>query len=152
MKEELGDEVFDKIEVLCDKGDAYLEREKYRSALQKYWKAFNLLPEPQTQYPAGTWLLTVIGDVNFIVKNYKEGVKNLSAAKKFPEGNGNPFIHFSICYGIIITPRTFIPKTMFYPKMVAIKYFCPISKSIFSLLCTVSLKRFKNHTITSLGR
>lgn len=95
-----GDEVFDKIEELCDKGEAYLDKEKYRPALKRFWKAFDLLPEPQTQYPAGTWLLVSIGDINFQVKNYLEGVKNLTKAKQFPEGEGNPFLHFRLaqCY------------------------------------------------------
>jgi len=94
--EELGDEVFDEIEILCDKGEAYVERGKYRPAIKKYWKAFDLIPEPKTQYPAGVWLLTAIGDVNFIVKNYEGGVKNLTEAKKHPDGDGNPFIHFRL--------------------------------------------------------
>jgi tetratricopeptide (TPR) repeat protein len=94
--EELGDEVFDEIEILCDKGEAYVERGKYRPAIKKYWKAFDLVPEPKTQYPAGVWLLTAIGDVNFIVRNYAEGVKNLTKAKGFPDGDGNPFIHFRL--------------------------------------------------------
>lgn len=95
-----GDEVFDEIEVLCDKGDAYMDRGKYRPAIKKFWKAFDLLPEPKTQYPAGTWLLTSIGDINFMVNNFKEGVKNLTRAKDFPEGNDNPFIYFRLgqCY------------------------------------------------------
>ncbi len=96
MKEELGDEVFDQIEELCDKGEAYYERGKYRPAIKKYWKAFDLLPEPKTQYPAGTWLLAAIGDVNFIVKNYAGGVQNLTKALTFPEGAENPFIHFRL--------------------------------------------------------
>lgn len=95
-----GDEVFDRIEELCDRGDEYMEREKYRPALKKFWKAFDLLPEPKTQYPSGTWLLVSIGDINFQVGNYKGGVENLNRAKAFPEGAGNPFLHFRLaqCY------------------------------------------------------
>ena len=69
-----GDEVFDRIEVLCEQGEAYIERGKYRSALQKFWKAFELLPEPKTQYPSGTWLLTAIGDLNFQLQNFDFGI------------------------------------------------------------------------------
>lgn len=95
-----GDEVFDRIEELCDRGDAYMDEGKYRPALKRFWKAFDLLPAPKTQYPAGTWLLVCIGDINFQVQNYKGGVENLNKAKAFPEGAGNPFLHFRLaqCY------------------------------------------------------
>lgn len=101
MEEEYpGDEVFDRIETLCERGDEYMEEEKYRPALKKFWKAFDLLPEPKTQYPAGTWLLVSIGDINFQVKNYKGGVETLNRAKGFFEAAGNPFLHFRLaqCY------------------------------------------------------
>ncbi|MDC0230512.1 hypothetical protein OAK19_00965 [Aureispira] len=91
-----GDEVFDRIEVLCEQGEAYIERGKYRSALQKFWKAFDLLPEPKIQYPSGTWLLTAIGDLNFIVGNFDGGIKNLTEAKKFTAGTNNGFINFRL--------------------------------------------------------
>lgn len=91
-----GDEVFDRIEELCERGEEYMDIGKYRPAIKKFWKAFDLLPEPKTQYPAGTWLLVSIGDINFQVGNYKGGVDNLSKAKQFPEGEGNPFLHFRL--------------------------------------------------------
>lgn len=91
-----GDEVFDRIEELCERGDEYMEIEKYRPALKKFWKAFDLLPEPKTQYPAGTWLLVSIGDINFQVGNYKGGVETLNRAKTFFEAADNPFLHFRL--------------------------------------------------------
>jgi tetratricopeptide (TPR) repeat protein len=91
-----GDEVFDRIEVLCEQGEVYIERGKYRSALQKFWKAFDLLPEPKSQYPSGTWLLTAIGDLNFFLQNYQAGVKNLTNAKNFFQGDNNGFISFRL--------------------------------------------------------
>ncbi|MCH2021027.1 MAG: tetratricopeptide repeat protein [Saprospiraceae bacterium] len=91
-----GDEVFDRIEILSEQGEAYIKRGKYRSALQKFWKAYELLPEPKTQYPSGTWLLTAIGDLNFIVGNFGAGKKNLSKALEFPTANKNGFINFRL--------------------------------------------------------
>ena len=73
-----------------------MEIEKYRPALKKFWKAFDLLPEPKTQYPAGTWLLVSIGDINFQVGNYKGGVETLNRAKTFFEAADNPFLHFRL--------------------------------------------------------
>lgn len=91
-----GDDVFDEIEELCERGEELADNGKIRPALSTFWKAFNLLPEPKEQYPAGTWLLVSIGDLNFMVQNYEGGVKNLTEAKKFPEGEGNPFLHFRL--------------------------------------------------------
>lgn len=91
-----GDEVFDRIEDLCDAGEELMDEGKYDQALKKFWKAFTILPEPKTQYPSGTWLLVSIGDIYFIFKDYKNGIKNLTEAKKFPEGEGNPYLHLRL--------------------------------------------------------
>ncbi|MFK7796570.1 MAG: tetratricopeptide repeat protein [Aureispira sp.] len=91
-----GDEVFDKIEALCDKGEDDLERGKPRAALKRFWKAFNLLPEPQTQYPAGTWLLLNIGDIYFEAGIYDKAVEQLTRALDCFEGKQNPFIYLRL--------------------------------------------------------
>lgn len=91
-----GDEVFDKIEALCDKGEDDLERGKPRAALKRFFKAFNLLPEPVTQYPAGTWLLLHIGDIYFHWERYEQALEQLIKALDFPDGNENPFIQLRI--------------------------------------------------------
>lgn len=91
-----GDEVFDKIEALCDKGEEDLERGKPRAALKRFWKAFELLPTPQTQYPAGTWLLLNIGDIYFEAGLYEKAVEQLTRAMGFFEGKDNPFIHLRL--------------------------------------------------------
>lgn len=92
----IGDDVFDKIEELCERGEELADAGKIRPALSTFWKAYDLIPEPKNQYPAGTWLLVTIGDLNFQVQNYESGVKNLTLAKDFPEGEGNPFLHFRL--------------------------------------------------------
>ncbi len=91
-----GDAVFDKIEALCDKGEEDMERGKPRAALQRFWKAFDLLPEPQQQYPAGTWLLLNIGDIYFESGHYEKAIKQLSRAVTFFEGDQNPFIYLRL--------------------------------------------------------
>ncbi len=91
-----GDEVFDRIEVLCEQGESYLERGKLLSALQKFQKAYDLLPEPSNIYPSGTWLLTAMGDINFMLQKYERAAANLSKALSSVEGEGNAFIHFRL--------------------------------------------------------
>ena len=91
-----GDEVFDRIEVLCEQGESYLERGKLLSALQKFQKAYDLLPEPNNIYPSGTWLLTAMGDINFMLHKYEKGAANMKNALNSAEGDGNAFIHFRL--------------------------------------------------------
>src|SRR5262245_379774 len=54
---ELLDELFVKIEALCTSGDELAEMEQFASALTDYWAAWDLLPEPRTQWAAATWIL-----------------------------------------------------------------------------------------------
>src|SRR5262245_65567329 len=63
---QLPQKVHDRIEALCKKGDALAEREKYPAALEQYWAAWDLLPEPKTDWEAATWILGAIGDANFL--------------------------------------------------------------------------------------
>jgi predicted Zn-dependent protease len=67
-----------------------------RSALKKFKKAFKLLPEPQKSYPTGTWLLTMMADINFSMKRYKAALHKLEEALEFPEGAENPFIQLRL--------------------------------------------------------
>ena len=91
-----GDEVFDKIEALCDKGEADLERGKPRAALKRFFKAFELLPTPAQQYPAGTWLLVNIGDIYYHWQRYEQALERFEQALDFFEGADNPFIHLRL--------------------------------------------------------
>jgi tetratricopeptide (TPR) repeat protein len=91
-----GDEVFDKIEALCDKAEHDLERGKPRAALKRFWKAFDLLPAPQTQYPAGTYILLNIGDIYYEAGLYDKAVAQLQRALDFFEGKDNPFIYLRL--------------------------------------------------------
>lgn len=95
-----GDEVFDKIEELCDKGEAYMDEGNYRQAMKRFGKAFDLLPEPKTQYPSGTYLLVSIGDIYFTNGNYEKAIVKLREATKYPEGEGNPFLHFRLAQSL----------------------------------------------------
>ena len=61
-----------------------------------YWKAWDLLPEPKTEWDAATWILAAVGDANFLGKDYKAGRDNLSNAMHCPNAIGNPFIHLRL--------------------------------------------------------
>jgi hypothetical protein len=44
---ELSDATHKRIETLCAKGDALADKQQYAKALCEYWRAWDLLPEPQ---------------------------------------------------------------------------------------------------------
>ncbi|WP_349663322.1 hypothetical protein IZU89_11730 [Cellulophaga lytica] len=93
---ELEDHIYMQILQLSKAADLLTEKEEYNSALQKYWSAYDLIPEPKTKWETSTWLLASIGDINFINKDFEAGVKNLSSAMQCPDAIGNPFIHLRL--------------------------------------------------------
>ena len=93
---ELTDQVHEKITSLSAKGDNLAEKGKYSEALAIYWEAWDLLPEPKTNWDAATWLLVAIGDANFLSEDYVAGKDNLSQAMHCPDAIGNPFIHMRL--------------------------------------------------------
>jgi tetratricopeptide (TPR) repeat protein len=93
---ELPDETHESIKTLCEKGDALAEDGKYSEALEQYWAAWDLLPEPRTDWEAATWILAAIGDANFLGGNFIAGRDNLSMAMHCPDAVGNPFLHLRL--------------------------------------------------------
>lgn len=45
------------IDALCEQGNALADKRDFPAALTKFWAAWDLLPEPQTEWPAATWIL-----------------------------------------------------------------------------------------------
>ncbi|MFY8059654.1 MAG: hypothetical protein ACOVRM_18050, partial [Planctomycetaceae bacterium] len=59
---ELPDDTNQKIQKLSAEGDELAASGRFEDALKAYWAAWDLLPEPQTDWEAATWLLAAIGD------------------------------------------------------------------------------------------
>lgn len=93
---ELPDDTHKRILKLSADGDALAESGRYPDALEIYWTAWDLLPEPQTDWEAATWLLAAIGDANFLGDDYGAGRDNLSNAMHCPGAIGNPFLHLRL--------------------------------------------------------
>lgn len=93
---ELNDALYSKIQGLCSKGDEHAGNGNYAEALNQYWKAFDLVPEPKTSWEATTWILVAIGDANFLGKDFQAGMDNLSSAMHCPGAIGNPFVHLRL--------------------------------------------------------
>lgn len=93
---QLSDEVHQKIEILSKEGNTLADKGKYHEATEKFITALDLLPEPLEQWEACTWLLTAIGDMNFMQGSYEYAKRALSDAMHCPNAIGNPFIHLRL--------------------------------------------------------
>jgi len=93
---ELNDSIYDQIKALCEQGDQYAHNENYPAALAQYWLAYDLLPEPKTDWEAATWILAAIGDANFLSDDFAAGRDNLSCAMHCPDAIGNSFLHLRL--------------------------------------------------------
>ncbi|QJW99299.1 tetratricopeptide repeat protein [Frigoriglobus tundricola] len=92
----LSEETHNRIRFLCAQGDEFAGMDDYPAALEQYWAAWDLLPEPQTDWEAGTWILGAVGDANFLSEDYAAGVDNLLLAMHCPNAIGNPFLHLRL--------------------------------------------------------
>jgi tetratricopeptide (TPR) repeat protein len=93
---ELSQELLEKIQAHSADGDELAEDGDFDAALEQYWAAFDLLPEPQTEWEAGTWVLAAIGDALFLKGDFEAGRDNLGYAMNFPDALGNPFLHMRL--------------------------------------------------------
>jgi len=93
---ELPVHIDERIQELTAEGDALAESAEYSAATQKYWAAWDLLPEPKTEWEAATWLLVAIGDANFLDRDFQAGRDNLTTAMHCPDAIGNPFLHLRL--------------------------------------------------------
>jgi tetratricopeptide (TPR) repeat protein len=94
---ELSDEIHVQVEHLCAEGDELGERGEFNEALSRYWEAWELLPEPRTEWSAALWILAAIGDTNFLSGNYVAGRDALMTAMKIGgDATGNPFLRLRL--------------------------------------------------------
>lgn len=93
---ELSDDLHVEIQRLCAAGDALAKDNKFSAAMPSYWAAWDLLPEPKSEWQAATWVLAAIGDANFLSGDFTAGRDNLSNAMHCPCAIGNPFLHLRL--------------------------------------------------------
>ncbi len=84
------------IDALVTAADYDAEDGNYQEALDAYWAAWEILPEPKTEWDVALVLLGSIGDMNFLMGQFAEGVTNLSMAMHCKEAIGNPFLHMRL--------------------------------------------------------
>jgi tetratricopeptide (TPR) repeat protein len=90
---ELPDETYERIQAFCQQGDALAKKANYSAALEQYWAAWRLLPEPQIDWAASVWILAAIGDANFLRRDYVAGPDRPLHCL---DAMGNPFLHLRL--------------------------------------------------------
>jgi hypothetical protein len=93
---ELSEDVHTEIQRLCAEGDKQAGLRQFPEAIGSYWAAWDLLPEPKTEWDAATWILAAVGDANFLGGDFEAGRDNLSNAMRCPGAIGNPFLHLRL--------------------------------------------------------
>ena len=66
------------IDRLCQKGDQFAQIDQHDDALDQYEAAWELLPNPKTEWPAATWILMAVGDVYFEKRDFVAASQTLS--------------------------------------------------------------------------
>lgn len=96
MPDEMDDALHARITAHTDLGNRLFEGESYSEALDEYWKALALIPEPVTDWEAGMWVYAAIGDCHFYMDDYENAHQAFARAVACPGGLGNWFIHLRL--------------------------------------------------------
>lgn len=93
---ELSDNIYREIQRLCAQGDRLTGIGLYPDALTAYRGAWDLLPDPKTEWRAATNILIAIGDTHFLDGDFRAGRHNLLHALKCPDAFGDPFLYLRL--------------------------------------------------------
>lgn len=88
---ELSDELYAEITKHSDIGEHYFEDGKYRKALEEYKKAFELIPEPKTDWEASVWTLAAIGDSHYMLREFVSALEIFEQLMNEYHEENNPF-------------------------------------------------------------
>ena len=96
----LDKKISEQLRTFCMQGYELYDQEDYKSAIRHFFKAWAILPKPQTQWQEAGWVLTALGDSYFKLGNYTSGIEALKSALHCPETDKNPFVHLRLgqCY------------------------------------------------------
>lgn len=93
---ELHESIHRLIKAHCSEGDALADSDQYEAAVAAYNRAWELVPDPKTDWNASTWILAAIGDACFLGGYATSSKDAFSFALTCPSGLGNPFIHMRL--------------------------------------------------------
>ena len=90
---ELDNRTYDTIKTHCAMGDALAEKKSFDAAIAEYGRAWALVPEPQNDWEAATWILAAMADTYFLAGDPTKARQALAYAMTCPDAIGNPFLH-----------------------------------------------------------
>lgn len=93
---ELDNDLYEKILKLSNEGNDFIEKGYIDDAIDRYKKAFELIPQPKEKWEASEWLLVALGDACFINKDYESALNYLFDSLKCPNALENPFINLRL--------------------------------------------------------
>jgi tetratricopeptide (TPR) repeat protein len=88
--------VQDAIDAASARGDEFAAGGAYAAAVQEYGKAWALVPDPKTRWPAATAILAAIADAYFLEGSKGAARAVLQDAMNYPGAVGNPFLHLRL--------------------------------------------------------
>jgi tetratricopeptide (TPR) repeat protein len=93
---ELPAAVHEKLKELCTLADVACEEGNYPLAVSLYKQAWALIPEPQLDWNASTWVLAAIADAYLYSGDFGFAKVALEYAMHCPNGLGNPYLHLRL--------------------------------------------------------
>jgi tetratricopeptide (TPR) repeat protein len=95
-RQKLPDDVHKRIMDFSKAGDKLAAQGKYREAIGEYKQAWELVPEPENDWEASTWLMAAIADAAYLGGFKKTARESLEYAMSCPGAIGNAFLHLRL--------------------------------------------------------
>ncbi|MCB2355765.1 tetratricopeptide repeat protein [Clostridium estertheticum] len=92
----LEEEVYNKVQGLCNKAEKYVRMCEFDQAIQEYEQALNLFPQDIKVYEQATIIYAAMGDAWCSAGEYKDAKKYFYDALNCSGGIGNPYILFRL--------------------------------------------------------
>lgn len=89
------------IKQICSDGYDYYDSGDFERALRLFYKAWLMIPSPQSDFLEAGWVLTAIGDAYFKLHKYEQSITALESCLHCPGINGNPFVHLRLGQSLI---------------------------------------------------
>jgi tetratricopeptide (TPR) repeat protein len=93
---ELDGEFHARIVRLGEEGDELAKVGKDPEALDKYYEAWELVPDPKQDWECSTWILSSMGELYLKHKKYDKAQHAFQSAVQCPDGLGNPYLHLRL--------------------------------------------------------
>lgn len=92
----LEDDLSDQIHELCDLGIDLADGGRFDKAMEAYDMAWDLLPEPKTEWEEAHWILGNKGDAHFSQRDFTAGRDVLERAMECKDAVGTSFLHLRL--------------------------------------------------------